>query len=641
MKRGWWRAWGASFLAACIPAAIAALAETWGFGRKPAPTVLDLLYGANVHLLCGLILSVLVRIAAWRAGARMLLWLTVGAVLLFELAIVVPYWLNQWQRFPPLRSAGGKGATLGVMALGALLAAAVTLLGLRRARGSGQSVPSQSPTRTGIAGLLLAAVLIAGNAITVLSAAPRMAPVATRADAQALRRPHVFILMIDTLRRDHVSFFGYERPTSPNLDRLLSESIVFTDALTPSIWTIPSVASLFTGLHPSSHGVVGEQRCVLPQSAFTLAEYFREWGYRTGAFVSNPIVARQNGFAQGFETYFPDWPPWWFQNRRTFVERLWNRLRGGGSLDAWINDADARLGPALADWIDRDPDRPLLAYVHFISPHDPYRPPPAHREAVAPGAPPGPHIAPDFKDYSSGERCGDWECLVDAPALDDDELQGMVANYDGEIHYMDAQLGSLLRELSDRGLLEDAHLLLFSDHGEEFWDHRGWAHGNSIYQEVAAGVMAYRPPGGLPAPVRVDRPVELIDLVRSLLELLRFEPPPGHQGRIVPAVVAQSGSERDLPALCECPPHLYALRLRNWKLIRRGPVDAPQWRLFDVERDPREMTDLAEGMPDTLAALRSRLADLVAVLEQAAAADAGEAPNRETLRRLRALGYIQ
>jgi len=629
------RAVGAACLAA-LPLAVAAGAlETFLSERGVAASAGDVLYGAALHALAALLVVLAARLVFWRARASALRWVAVGGVLALELGAVVPFWVTRSSLLPPVRTASGLLLTVGLALVGLALSSLVGWRGARRAQGG------EASGRAGWSGLILALLLLGGLAVAAVRAAPRAPEVGVHDGAGELERPDLCILMIDTLRRDHVSYFGYERSTTPQLDRFLSQSFVFSAAETPSIWTIPSVASLFTGLYPSAHGAVGNDRYVLVEQGETLAEMLQGLGYQTGAFVSNPIIGQRNGFAQGFATFLPDWPPWWFQNGRTILEELYVALHGGAPLTSWRSRIDAELAPRLDAWLEQVSPGPRFAYVHFISPHDPYRPPREHRDAVAPGAPPGPVAAPDFVDYQADDACGDWECIAAPPELSAGELRGMIANYDGEIRYMDEHLGRVLAVLRRHGMLRDGHVLLVSDHGEEFFDHRGWAHGNSIYEEVSGGLAAYRPPGGLDRARVIPRPVALIDVQRTVCERLGLPLQPAHQGRTIPELAPEPAAGGDWPVLCECPPYLYALRLRDWKLIRRGPVGAPAWRLYDLASDPGETRDLAAAEADTLAHLRAYLEALVAGLERSALTAAGVGPDLETVRRLRALGYIQ
>jgi arylsulfatase A-like enzyme len=638
----WLRAVGAAFLLTAGFSVAAGIAEAIASLPHTGLRLGDLFYGVNIHLLLALVVIFALRVLFWTVSDRSFPWIALAGVLVVELAVCVPFWMNQQPWMPAFASAAGKGAAAGVSLAGALIAVLLAFGASRRVPGS----VSAGWTRgvRGKLGIALAFLLLVANGLAVWKEAPRKKAAAVRSNAAELERPHVVVILIDTLRRDHVSYYGYERPTSPNLDRLLGESYVFSAAYTPSTWTIPSVASLFTGLYPTAHGVHGQNWC-MPRT-LSLAGHFRSYGYITAAFVANAAICEGNRYDQGFESFFPAGRPWWSRAGRTFVEGIVRRLSRAGEVSQWAERFGCEVNREFFRWLDDDSDDPRFAYLHYMNPHHPYRPPPAHRDAVAPGVQPGPRATPFLLDYLQGDECRDWECIENPPRLEPGALAGMIANYDGDIHLADSLVGDVLDGLRQRGLLDKCHLLLFSDHGEEFFDHRGWRHGYSIYEEMTGCVMAYRPPGGVSGGRVIARPVAMLDLPRSLFESLGFEIPPGHQGRVIRELAGAPEADApvaiaDQPVLSELPPYLYSLRLGDWKLIRRGAIHSPEWRLYNLVEDPQEATDLAASEPDTLAHLRGYLDGMLAWLSDASLQSEQEAPDPEILERLRALGYVE
>lgn len=638
MGRWGWRSMGVAVWLTALVALAAATIETLAF-RSPAlgpPGLRDFAYALDLHLLAAVAVTFVLRLLFRRASEASFPAVALGGMLVVELAGVGVHWLTRVSFLPRFYTPAGR-----VMAAVACLAATVVAIVLARwvARARRRETWIRWTRGLGGAtGLGLALVLVALNAVLVLTALPRAARVTVRADAERQARPDVFIVLVDALRRDHVSAFGYPRPTTPNIDRLLGESLVFTDATTPSTWTVATVASLFTGLYPTSHQVTSETSCV-PEEAPSLAEHFRSYGYRTGAFIANGILTRSNGFGQGFEAFFPPSPPWWTHRMRTAFERLATRLRRPASaIQGW------RLNVEFLRWLRETPNQPHFAYLHYLDPHSPYVPPAEDLAEVAPGAPHGPGDPPRLFDYDKQNpdpNCHDWECLTNPPTLAADPLAGMIARYDGEIHQTDRRIGALLDELGRMGELDRCHILFLTDHGEEFGDHRGWYHGNSIYQEMIASPVAYRPPGGIPGGRALARPVGQLDLLRTLCRMLKLEAPPFHQGREIPELLGQPAPAVSPPVLSEIPPYLYALRQGPWKLLRRGSTRAPDWRLYHLGQDPAERRSLADSFPDTLAALRGYLEGRLSELEQASLTEVRTTSDPELLERLRTLGYIR
>jgi len=628
---------GAAFVLAGLIAVAVAILETAVPDTGTHRAVGDYLYGIDLHLLLAIAAVGLARVVTLRRNPAVFFTLALALQLGIEGGLTAGYWFGKDAGFlPPPTTPTGKTAL-------AAFAAACALTGLGLGFAAGRSGLSRlmvrlAGSRLGWAGSLAAALVLGANIIALAVTRPREEPIAVRPDADAQERPNVILILVDTLRRDHLSQWGYPRPTSPNLDRFFGESVVFSNAYTPSNWTLPSVASLFTGRYPSSHRVI-KPSDVLPETLPTLAEHFRSYGYLTGGFIGNNLIMRCNGFLQGFAYGYPRDLPYWFRNLHTAGERLLKRCLRQPDV---ANHARLIVQAAL-QWLRSTPGQPHFAYLHIMDPHSPYTPPRAVRNRIAPGTPSGPTDPPlwsEFGKRAEESGCHDWGCLENPPTLSDSALAGMVANYDGEILGVDDAFGVLMAGLADLGYLDTCHIIFCSDHGEEFGDHGGWFHGASIYHEMIACPLAYRPPGGVASPRIVARPIPLVDIVPTLCAQIGIEPLPLHQAREIPELSGDPRPEYSLPVLSEAPPCLYALRLRNWVLIQRGPKTSPVWQLFDLDHDPCEQTDLAAQWPDTLAMLRGCLADLTATLARRTEEDVPAASNPELLRRLRDLGYI-
>ncbi len=632
-----WRTFGITLIAAAGLAVLIGAVETAWIAGMGKPNAGDLVYGTNLHLLIALLTVGSLRIVLWKLRAERFIPIALAAYLAAEGALTGTYWILRALYDPPLSLNAGRvipvALALGLAVVGGLLGGVIGRL-------APVEVRRRRPTTVwGPAGITLAVALIAANALAVSLALPRTPRIDVGDEARLEERPHILVVLVDTLRRDHLSGFGYDRPTSPNLDALYAESWRFANAYTPSAWTIPSVASIFTGLHPGAHRI-REAFDRIPDYAPTLAEHLRSYGYQTGAFVANKLVTTTNGFNQGFGRFFPPGAPWWCRNQRTALEQLVTRaIRTGNTARGW------RINQEALRWIRGKSDRPCFAYIHYMEPHAPYAAPEKDREAVAPGAPAGPLTPPNFLDYSARiaePGCWDWECLPETPTLPPDQLEGMVANYDASIHLVDRRIGDLMRELDEMGVADRAHVIFCSDHGEQFLDHSGWGHGKSIYEELTGCPLAYRPPGGLPSGGGVvERPVSLLDMLRTVCLLAGLEAPPLHQGEEIPELLAAGTRGADRPILSEIVPRLYSMRYRNWKLIRRGSPDSPEWRLFDRRTDPGEQVDLAAVLPDTLAYLQGYFAGLQAKYEQTSLREVESRVDPEMLRQLRDLGYIK
>ena len=450
----------------------------------------------------------------------------------------------------------------------------------------------------------------AGLALALLVAVAACAR--DRAPGTPAAPPDLVVYLIDTLRADHLGCYGYPRPTSPRIDAFARQAVRVREARAQSSWTKPAVATLLTGLYPVSHGAQRRSQG-LDASVVTLAERLSARGYETAYFGTNPTVTAKFGFEQGFSEFH-------------YLSQPRGRKRG--HVDA------IEIHREVLAWLDRrDRAKPFFLVVHTLDPHDPYRPREPYRARFA-------------ADVDVETAC----CIRphELAALDDDaaraRARAAIALYDGEIAQNDAAFGELLDELARRDLLERAAILLTSDHGEEFFDHGGWRHASTLYEEVLRVPFVFRLPGGAHGGSAIDGPVDQIDVAPTLLELAG-----------IPAVGSLPGASR-LAALGGGPvPRRASLAWLAHPAFAMASAKAGEWKwsgypgsapppgrpteeLFDLAADPLERTNLAAANEKRCRALAGQLAREAG---RAPAAPAREVPiDPELDRTLRALGYL-
>jgi len=444
--------------------------------------------------------------------------------------------------------------------------------------------------------------------------------------------PNVALIVVDTLRADHLGAYGYPRPTSPRIDAVARDGVLFERASAPSSWTLPSVASLFVSLPPTEHDATVWKGRIGP-GLTTVAERFFDAGYRTVGVSGNFVhVNNRGGFARGFDS----WKTLVFETAAE-GDPLWVRKRGQHEVGLRAPTA-AEINAVVLDRLPASADRPLFLYVHYMEPHSGYDPPARHRIAFA--SDPATHAAgaPATSDYLTALARG--EIRADAG-----ERQRIVDLYDAEIAAVDEAIGQLLDALERRGFGENLVVAITSDHGEEFDDHGGWFHGITLHAESLAVPLAIRDrrrPGS--GSVRND-PVDLLDVPTTLLALAGVEPAPLMGGRVL--LDPEGIRARDLVASLESDPpfeeavgprrHWRSLVRWPWKVIvaRDGTAQA-----YQLERDPSESSPLALDHSEISSALREAVDALIE--EPAAPPDErGEHLTPEDRKRLRALGYAR
>lgn len=428
------------------------------------------------------------------------------------------------------------------------------------------------------------------------------------------RRPHVFIYLVDTLRADRLGCYGYTRGTSPRLDELAAEGVVFERALAQSPWTRSSVASLMTGLSPWSHGTVNRQHAVA-ESESTLAEILRQFGYRTGAVITNGNVSQNFGFDQGYESfeYLSESP-----NRR-HAHRLSDDVNERAF--AWLD----RVAPRGSR-----PDAPLFLYLHTTDPHGPYTPEEPFRSRFAPRV--------------DDERIGTKQWLSTKEARSPKTIDAISDLYDAEIAFNDHHFGEFLDELRARDLYENSVIVFVSDHGEEFLEHGAIQHGKTLYGEVVDVplVMKFPRDERIP-PGRLATPVEQTDLMPTLLDLIGIQAT-GYDGTsVLPWLREGRPIEAERTVYTHLDLDRYAAESVTeypYKLVRwlRGHDEAVE--LYDLSRDRREAVDRSAELPEVVARLEALLDEKRR--SKRPGAGASEVSTEGALReRLKALGYLQ
>ena len=420
-------------------------------------------------------------------------------------------------------------------------------------------------------------------------------------------RPHILLVTLDTTRADHLGCYGYPRSTSPNLDRLASESVLYTRAIAPSSWTLPSHAALFTGKFTASHGAQyhpeGPLRLSeaietpeswkvfrargLARDEVTIGRLLQEAGYATGAVLAGPWLKKVFGLHKGF-SYYDD-----------------------SSISSVSGRPASSVTASALDWMDNNRGRRLFLFLNYYDPHSPYIPPEKFAWTFVPAGADlrGRKVTPE-------ER---------------------VALYDGEILYMDRYIGHLLEGMRADGMYDDALIVVTADHGELLGEHGKFGHGNYLYQEEIHIPLLVKYPRGETRPGRTDAAVQLPDVMAIILERLGLPLPAGTQGGLPP----DSGH----PLVAEAYPlpvtssdgHWRALLEEEHKLLWNSKGDH---LLFDLKADPGERNNLVASKPRRADAMMRRLNGYLATLPAPGPPGPERNLDEETRKALESLGYL-
>jgi len=391
------------------------------------------------------------------------------------------------------------------------------------------------------------------------------------------KRPNIILISIDTLRADRLGCYGNQAGLTGMMDFWAERGIRFANAYAPSPWTLPSHASLFTGLYPTEHLAIDEN-INIGKDIPLIGEFLFKIGYRTGAFVSHYYLAKDYGFGRGFEDFF---------------------IRPNANAEDIIRKAD--------NWIDKHKDEPFFLFLHLFDPHTPYQPPVDLLRKHYPKDVPFP-VTGDTKDVLDVI----WEWPSEEAKQ---KLKALSALYDGEIEFVDRQLAVLHKSLLENGLDRKTAIILVSDHGEEFMEHGLMEHGYTLYQEqIRVPFLWYYPAADFPSGLTIEEPVSLIDILPTLLSFLGIPGPEKISGRDLMPLIRGEIQALDRPLLAETTrqgPDRVAVMHEAKKYVYSPEFELNNHKFselfFDLAQDPEEKNNLLTDAPEAANALKSEL----------------------------------
>ncbi len=426
-------------------------------------------------------------------------------------------------------------------------------------------------------------------------------------DARA-EQPNVIVVLVDTLRADHLEPYGYGKSVSPRVASWAEDAVVFENAISQNAWTVPSVASLLSGMYPRAHqcldfqeGATVEMDTLSPDQDM-VAEQFQAAGYTTAAIVKTKVIAAERGFGQGFDSY-------------TFVP---------GS-QAW-GPAGKELTDASIAFLEKQGDQPFFLYLHYMDPHSPYQAPDEYYEKYVSSN--GSTLTGAHEEVKAFKTGG--------AAATEADIERLYALYDGEIAYWDQHFGRLLDALDALGMADTTVVVLTADHGEQFGEHGGWFH-EHLYQENIHVPLAISAPGA--AGARVATRVQQMDVAPTVASLAGVKHGTHWQGRDLSP--AMSGGETPAgDTYAEYAHKKTLISADGFKIILGEGGDL----MFDLNKDPGETTNIVATEAAKFAELQARLIDIFkssqAMADKFSAAQTQQLGD-DDVEALRALGYIE
>lgn len=431
----------------------------------------------------------------------------------------------------------------------------------------------------------------------------------------SIKKLNCLFILIDDLRYDHLSCYEYYRKTSPHIDSLAAQGILFQQAITSSSHTSSSMSSIFTSLFPLAHGARASSQIVygLSQKQHTLATILADNGYLTAAFVANNPYVKLTGLDRGFETYYDGNIFSKIPAYSLFYGRIVRKFL--------IRDVRAEhLNRQAINWLKRNYKHPFFLYIHYMDVHFPRLP---YKKYI--------HLLEEqskldiskFKGFPFEEK------------EDREELYSIISRYDGDIRYVDEYIGELLDYLKTLHLSQNTLIILAADHGEEFFDHNTLGHGAHLYDELIKVPLILYVPAKIGQPLIVSQQVRTVDIMPTIMELLNIPASSQTQGKSLLPLIEGAIDEEERYAYGG---HGEFVRTLQWKLIYNR--DTESYELFNLQADPEEQVNLIDLKPEIAAHLKVRLLNHSKECMKLRLKPSETALTEEVKKRLKTLGYI-
>lgn len=435
-------------------------------------------------------------------------------------------------------------------------------------------------------------IVIAGIIIYFLFLIPEKKPAkkfALLLSKQDIKKPNIIFFTLDTTRADHLPCYGYKNVKTPTLDTLAKKGILFEQCITPTALTLPSHSSMMTGLYPTFHNVRINGNTALSDKHLTMAEIFSQHGYQCGAFIAAFVLDGRWGLKQGFDHYDDK-----------FDLKKYKKLDLAGVQRPGNEIIDAALA-----WMEEQKENPFFSWIHFYDPHTPYDPP--------------------------------------EPYLSQYKERGLTGMYDGEIAFMDEQIGRCISWLEQNELDKNTIIVVMGDHGEGLGDHGEMSHGYFIYEyAVHVPFLIITPFENLQG-LRIPTQVSIIDLYPTLLEMVGFQIPAETQGKsLLPLIFSPQEKEERYVYIESMTPSiqygwspLQSLRNSKYKYI-----EAPRPELYDLSKDPLEVNNLNLKQSKIVRKFKKDLSKIIDETSRGAPKPESANLDSETIKKLATLGYI-
>ncbi len=443
------------------------------------------------------------------------------------------------------------------------------------------------------------------------------------------KRRNVMLVLADSLRADHLGCYGYERPTSPNIDALASKGTMFRNAFTHAPFTHSSVVTFLSSQYPSYHGILKAED-LIDEGITLFPQLLQKAGVRTGAFTANPNVNDRSGHNRGFDHFYQG-------KGLSAGPRRFIRRRLGWREDV-MGDKCERMNQRIIEYLDTVGGEQFFIFAFYIDTHSPFRPPARYIH----------RFSKNFVPFYDRKR-------IVLPKIykgySDKDLEEIVARYDADINYWDDNFRTVLDHLESRGLLDDTLIIFSADHGEGF-RFQSDGHGQ-VYEDGIHIPLIFRGPG-IPRGREVDGMVGAVDIAPTILDYMGIEIPKEFRGRSLKPMLRDGEGEKGRKFILIEFTKSSAIRTEKWKFIsNRMGLDSddrtnyfrnwdakPPEELYDLEKDPGEEYNVVDEFPEVARRYRKKLKEEIAIAKKDKGTTSHYQLDQETMERLRGLGYM-
>ena len=486
-------------------------------------------------------------------------------------------------------------------------------------------------------------------------------------------KPNIVLVTMDTVRADHLSCYGYQRLTTPNVDSFSREGVLFKNAYSTDSWTLPSHASIFTGKYPSKHGAhynsgflnddpslyttQREKKLEVPSNIFklseenlTLAEILSAKGYRTAGIIGGNFCSSIFGMAQGFDFYNEAFLNVSKDIKLFLIYQVFGFFVPVQDIFAQYGYFQKRIASRLNNvalpWLEKNHDQPFFLFIKYFDAHRPYVPPPRYNRYFGDtdSSILIKHNPRGDVSYITAETNLVVSVVKGSHQLTSEEKEYIVSRYDGEIRYLDHYLGLLFEKLKALKIYDNTFIIITADHGEAFGEHGQMEHGKTLYEEVLHVPLIIKYPSAFSRKGVVEKKVSLVDIFPTVLSFLNYPLPTGIDGEIL--------EKSNHPIIAENYASLWNVMLwgegyyRSLKAVYQGQ-EKYIWssnslnELYDLGKDPKEEENLVKKFPHKAGAMQKTLDQWLASFKPPKTQGEKTKIDKSTEEGLRALGYIQ